>query len=379
MRIGIDFSSASGTMTGVGYYTLNLVKNLAKIDKSNQYTLYTSFYGSYPPKFGKNVLPCQENFHVRFENVPKQIVTGLWFSPVPRKWLLGDIDILHSPIFRAPRDHPGKLIVTLHDASCAAVPECQTEITRRNSLKATRDAITFAKYIITDSYFSKSELVKYFNADPAQITVIHLAANDIFTPAKRMDQDRVLSKYHLSRDYVLIVGTCEPRKNIEILVRAYLHLPDILKKKYPLVIVGGTGWLHTSDTLDTMLSSGKTETIHRLGYVDERDLPALYSAASVFVFPSLYEGFGLPVLEAMACGTPVISSNSSSLPEVGGNAALYFDPHNANQLKDTLEGLLNDESMCAQLSRKGIEHSRQFTWEKTARETLGVYERVYGE
>jgi glycosyltransferase involved in cell wall biosynthesis len=160
-------------------------------------------------------------------------------------------------------------------------------------------------------------------------------------------------------------------------VQAYVQLPENVKNDHPLVIAGGKGWLHSD--IDALIASQDSGHIHRIGYVDELELPALYSAASIFVYPSLYEGFGLPILEAMASGTPVITSNTSSMPEIGGDAAVYFDPADPNQLTTILLELIDDVDLRGEFRRKGFVNAKQFSWEKTARETLMIYEETYNK
>jgi glycosyltransferase involved in cell wall biosynthesis len=305
------------------------------------------------------------------------VIDRIWHSKIPKKWVFGNVDILHSTTFCAPQDHYGKLIVTIYDLSFLACPECHTEANRQHCLKGTTDAIAYADHIITISHHGKSELLKYFNIDPEKITVTHLAAKDIFAPATKEEQERVLTKYQIPQDFILTVGTCEPRKNIRTLVQAYVQLPENVKNDHPLVIAGGKGWLHSD--IDALIASQDSGHIHRIGYVDELELPALYSAASIFVYPSLYEGFGLPILEAMASGTPVITSNTSSMPEIGGDAAVYFDPADPNQLTTILLELIDDVDLRGELRRKGFVNAKQFSWEKTARETLRIYEETYNK
>ena len=331
MRIGIDISLTVGEKAGVGYYTANLVDALAKIDGTNQYCLYPFFYHSYHPDFKTAVAPSQKNFRLYGERVPKKIIDLVWHSPVPKKWVLGKVDLLHSTTFCTPEDHYGRLVVTLYDISFLLMPECHTEANRQHCLKGTLDAVRYADCIIAISNSGKNDLVHYFDADPDKIVVTHLAAKDIFSPRSRDECDRVLGKYGISGDFILTVGSFEPRKNIGTLVKAYMHLPEKVKKQYSLVIAGGKGWLNSD--IGALIESQYPARIQRIGYIDERDLPALYSAATVFVYPSLYEGFGLPILEAMSCGAPVITSNTSSMPEVGGKAALYFNPTDVRQLQ----------------------------------------------
>ena len=164
--------------------------------------------------------------------------------------------------------------------------------------------------------------MKYFDADPDKIVVTHLAAKDIFVPCGIKRRIVYLKNIGISHDFIFFVGSFEPRKNIGTLIRAYANLPEDIKMQHPLVIAGGKGWLNSE--IDALIKSHPPNQIRRIGYVDEQDLPGLYSAAAVFVYPSLYEGFGLPILEAMSCGTPVITSNTSSMPEISGDAALFI-------------------------------------------------------
>ena len=218
------------------------------------------------------------------------------------------------------------------------LPECHTEANRKHCLKGTLDAVRYADCIIAISESGKKDLIQYFDADPDRVVVTYLAAKDIFSPRGVDERDRVLEKYGIPGDFIFTVGSCEPRKNIGTLVRAYMNLPEKVKEHHALVIAGGKGWLESD--IDLLIESQDPARIRRIGYVDEQDLPALYSAASAFVYPSYYEGFGLPILEAMSCGAPVITSNTSSMPEVGGKAALYFNPTDVRQLSDLLLELL---------------------------------------
>jgi glycosyltransferase involved in cell wall biosynthesis len=374
MKIGIDISLTIGEKAGVGYYSANLVEALAKIDKKNQYVLYPFFYYIYHPDFKKAVKIRQKNFHLHYENVPKWMVDLLWNSRIPKKWILGGVDILHSTTFCAPQDHYGKLIVTIYDLSFLTLPECHNEANRQHCLKGTIDAIAYADAIIMISHHAKSELLKYFEVDEEKVKVVHLAARDDFIPVNKVEQEKVLAKYQIPRDFIFTVGTFEPRKNIKTLVEMYLELPEKVKNSHPLVIAGGKGWLHSD--LDKLISQNP-ELVRYIGYIPDKDLPALYSAASVFVYPSLYEGFGLPILEAMACGAPVITSSTSSMPEVSGDAAILFDPADPPQLKSALVTMIENEDLRAQLRKKGFENVRRFSWEKAARETLKIYQEIY--
>ena len=252
------------------------------------------------------------------------------------------------------------------------MPEYHTEANRQICLRGTLDAVRYADCIIAISNSGKKDLVKYLDADPDKVVVTHLAAKDIFSPRGVDERTRALEKYGIPGDFIFTVGSFEPRKNIGTLVRAYMNLPEKVKGRYSLVIAGGKGWMNND--IEALIKSQDTARIRRIGYVDEKDLPALYSAAAVVVYPSYYEGFGLPILEAMSCGAPVITSNTSSMPEIGGGAALYFDPADVRQLSALLLELSENENLRTELSRKGIKRAGEFSWEKTARATLKIYE-----
>jgi len=243
-------------------------------------------------------------------------------------------------------------------------------------LQGTKDAIERADAIIAISNHTKLDLIKYFDAPEDKITVTHLAADKAFT--RIVDHDilkKIRQKYSLPHDFVLFVGSLEPRKNLPTLLAAYALLQQTFKNKFSLVIVGSEGWLN--DQIKLLITELKiSENVCFTGYVAQEHLSAIYSMASVFVYPSLYEGFGLPVVEAMACGTPVITSNVSSIPEVVGDAAVLIDPINKEELALTIERVLGDEDLRESLRISGIARAKTFSWERCARETLEVYKRV---
>ncbi|OGP12527.1 MAG: hypothetical protein A2052_00015 [Deltaproteobacteria bacterium GWA2_54_12] len=188
---------------------------------------------------------------------------------------------------------------------------------------------------------------------------------------------RVRARYGLPAKFVLFIGSLEPRKNIKGLLRAYSCLPEKMQKEFPMVIAGGRGWLN-SDIPGLVSELGIKDRVHFAGFINDEDLSAVYSMASLFVYPSLYEGFGLPILEAMACGTPVVTSKTSSMPEVAGDAAALIDPSDADELAFSMRQLLESDAKRAELVIKGFERAKMFSWEKCARETLAVYRRVAG-
>lgn len=225
--------------------------------------------------------------------------------------------------------------------------------------------------VITISEFSRREILNLLNVDQDKIYVTPLGVDQSFTPGKNRMQG-------LPERYILYVGNPEPRKNLQMLLYAYRSLPKNLQERYPLVLAGAKGW-HTNEIKKTLRSFHKDGKIISTGYIPQALLPDLYRGASLFVYPSLYEGFGLPVIEAMACGVPVITSNTTSLPEVVGDAGVLVNPYDIDELREALHELLINEKMGSEMIERGLERAKLFTWEKCARETLDVYEKLLGE
>ena len=231
-----------------------------------------------------------------------------------------------------------------------------------------------ADAIIAVSQSTKSDLLQLACIPPEKISVVSLGVDPRFRPVKNEDDLRsVRRKYKLPRPFILFIGMIEPRKNLETLVDSYLsgHFFD----RFDMVLAGSLGWGY-SPLLQKIATSGKADRIHLPGYVEDRDLPALYSAAEVFVYPSIFEGFGLPVLESMACGTPVITSSVSSLPEVAGDAALLVDPRDHSPLTSALQKLLANKSLRGEFATRGLARAASFSWDQTAQKTLSVYQHL---
>ena len=374
MKIGIDASLVVGEKAGVGWCTANLIEALARVDHHNQYSLYPFFYHIFDPRFKELAAPAK-NFSVRFKALPEAWIRHLWFaSGIPRHRLLGKVDVLHSTTFCCPPVHSGKLVVTIYDVSFVNYPECHTEANRLHCLNGTLESSIEADRIIAISQNTKKDLVEYFNVGDDRIAVIPLAAREEFHP-RPMEEVKafVAKRWGLDQPYLLSVGTVEPRKNLKHLIRVYRCLPEELRNQHPLVIAGGKGWL-SSDLYQWILEMGAQSSIRFLGYLPASDLPWLYCGATCLAYPSLYEGFGLPALEAMASGIPVITSNTSSLPEVVGDAALLVDPQSEQELLSAITKVVSDPTLRQTMSDKGLDQAKKFSWEQIARDTLRVYE-----
>ncbi len=368
MHIGIDVSRiAIDERTGTENYTLRLIEAISKLDKNNRYTLYF------------NKLP--HFFEVTQKNI------GTRFLPLPYLWtqarlalecFLRPPDVLfvpaHTiPVFRRPSL---KTVVTVHDLG-AEFLEAYHKFPQKIYLNwSTEYVARVATHIIAVSKSTKRDLTKTLAVPSKRVSVVHQGVDHLFFYSRDTKEvDKVKLKYGLSKKYFLFVGVIQPRKNLVRLIEAFATLAY---KEADLVLVGKPGWLY--DKIYTSPKKlGVEANVKFLGFVSQEDLPALYTGSSAFVLPSLYEGFGLPILEAMACGAPVLTSIGSSMPEVSGGYALLVNPTDKNELAEGLTRLLKEEGLRSRLSAQGLEWVKNFTWEKTARETIKVFEKVYDE
>lgn len=377
-RIGIDASRTipPRERSGIGTYAQTLIEGLSRVDTTNQYVLYPGFGDFLHPEYGPTcdlVVPRRDNFKKYSGPLPAFSHNRL--GPLPRTQN-ETVDVVHSTAFSSPDVSPAKLVVTVFDLTYRLFPgfhlpsnvtfcEAQMQV-------ATKQAVCF----ISISEQTKQDLMSCYAVDEARIRVIPLAVSSRFGPAiPEAAVQAVLRKYRLPTNFIFSLGSLEPRKNTTALLRAYARLKLEEQSDHPLVIAGCAGWLNSnvrSVVEDLKLGS----QVKFLGYVDECDLPALYRAASLFVYPSLYEGFGLPVLEAMSCGVPVVISNSSSLPEVAGDAALYFDPHCVEEFTEQMTRLLSDETLQEEYRQRSLSRSQHFSMERMAMQTLQIYEEV---
>jgi glycosyltransferase involved in cell wall biosynthesis len=271
-----------------------------------------------------------------------------------------------------------KHVITVFDLSVLLFPGYHPWMRVRAFTEGIARSAARADAIIVISEHTKQDVMKLLGVPEGKIHVVLCAAAARFRPLPSMELNRVLSKYNLEAgEYLLCVGNVEPRKNLVRLVESYDLLRRSVGRLHPMVIAGGQGW-HNSLIYKKVEELGLQQAVKFLGYVPDDDLPPLLNGALLFVYPSLYEGFGLPPLEAMACGTPVVASNNSSLPEVVGDAALTVDPHDVEGIAKAMEQLLNEE-LRNEMRTRGLARAKLFSWERTARETLKVYEEVYAK
>jgi glycosyltransferase involved in cell wall biosynthesis len=380
VKIGIDVSLVAGERTGGGQYAYQLAVALARSEGQHCYRLYPVFYYIVHPDYPRAMLPQTRRMRVAFRHLPPYLVQKLWHREAHarvKEWLLGNVDVVHSTSFCVPDlSRRKRLVVTIYDVSFVTHPEFHLEENIQHCLAGTRLALERADAIVTISEHTRRDLVERMGARPDRIVVTPLAQGPDMAPVSDPGRLRaVRHHYRLPDRFVLFLGALEPRKNVARLIEAYSALPDILQRQFSLVIAGSKGWL--SETIrDEVARRGLSGRVRFIGYVRQEDIAALYSLATVFAYPSLYEGFGLPVLEAMACGTPVLTSNVSSLPEVAGGAALLVSPTDVGDIAEGLAQMLEDTAFTAKLSARGLEWVTRFSWDRCARETLAVYESL---
>lgn len=304
-------------------------------------------------------------------------IRRLWWeqTDLPKLLKQNKVDLLHNPMnFGLPYRQVCKSVVTIHDV----IPLVYQDIYLARRIErvyyqlAIRIAVRRSAAIITDSFFSRDEISKYLSISKEKIRVIYLACGEEFKPLTDPAAQRIPAhKFGLKRPYILTIGGNEPRKNVARLIKAFGKFSESLG--IDLAVIGGS-WRETALNSNTQ----ETEHVFYLGSVKQQELVSLYNMAELFVFPSLYEGFGLPVLEAMACGTPVAAANSSSIPEVAGDAAALFDPLDEEDMSRVILEVLENRRLREELSLKGLERSKRFTWEKTLAQTVEIYRKVLG-
>ncbi|MEW5960376.1 MAG: glycosyltransferase family 1 protein [Chloroflexota bacterium] len=378
MRIGIDYTAALKQSGGIGRYTRGLITTLAHLDDKNSYTLLAT---PDAPRAGLQPFQARQNFCHKIYPLPERWLTIGWhrfFLPVPVEWLAGPLDLFHSPNFILPPTRHAKTLLTVHDLSFMRHPQGAVESLRRWLKKVVPRSLARADHILADSQSTKQDLIDIFNLDADTITVVGAGVEERFRP---ITDPAVLAairrRYRLPPQDKLILGlgTLEPRKNFTGLIAAFNRSP--VRATHHLVIAGGKGWLY-DDIFAAAAASPAADRIHLIGFVADTDLPALYSLADIFAYPSHYEGFGIPVIEALACGTPVICANNSSLPEVAGPAALLVEATDLAALAEGLQRLATDPALRRQAIEQGLQQARQFTWTAAARRLLAVYRQLAG-
>lgn len=369
MRIAIDATSIPPNPAGAGVYAIELVRALAERDRRDGYALFARTDALDEPIAG------HRNWHV--EKVTASRPRRLAWEQIrlPGRLSALAIDVLHSTHHTLPlRPVRSRRVVTVHDVTFLRIPERYPPARRLYFGAITRLSAKVADAIIVPSESVRADVVRTLGTDPGKMHVVYEAAGPPYRPIDAEIAAKVAEKYLLEPGYVLSVGSLEPGKNRARLFRALKALRDEGVHAH-LAIVGQPAWKY-EDEAALVDELGMGDRIHYLGYVPTSDLPALYNAASVFAFPSLYEGFGLPVIEAMACGVPVVTSEISATAEVSGDAALLIDPQDVEAIRGVLRALLTDPLQRDSYGRRGLARAAEFSWRRAADETHTVYQRA---
>ncbi|MFQ6001615.1 MAG: glycosyltransferase family 4 protein [Anaerolineae bacterium] len=371
MRVGINALFWGQETTGSGQYTRCLVRELMAL--KTEYTLFL-------PREAK--LDTEETPPHRFIDTPFPKNGGLaklWFEQISFPRACQGMDVAHVPYFAPPLFPSRPTVVTIHDLIPLILPAYKGSILVRFYTRLVSLAAKRAQAIITDSHSSKRDIINLLKIPGERVHVIPLAADERFKPGVKTELDRVRRKYNLPQEFILYLGGFDQRKNMNILFKGFKGVKERLGDRCPLVIAG------TLPSKDTSFfphprrlaeEAGVSDAVRFIGWVPEEKKPALYGLATLFLYPSLYEGFGLPPLEAMACGTPVIASNAASLPEVVGDGGVLVDPREPEAWAEAMVALLTNPQKREEFSAKAVEQARKFSWQRTARETLEVYKQV---
>ena len=378
MKIGINGVALLSPLTGIGQYTYHLTKELQQILDIQPWL----FYGAgWRQEVRHSPLPGVGGLKKLIKHfVPNSYRVSRFLQN--RQFGLGmkkcEIELYHEPNFIAyPCARP--TVVTVHDLSWIRHPETHPAERVKMMDSLMPDVVRNAQHLLVDSDFVRGEVIGHYGVSPDKVTTVLLGVSPLFKPADAETCRSTLERHGLRYgEYLLAVGTLEPRKNLATVIAAFQQLPASLRIRYPLVIVGMNGWHMEkfSSTLQQMIASGEVKLA---GYATQQDLPLLYAGARLFVYPSIYEGFGLPPLEAMACGVPVIVSRRASLPEVVGDAGIMVEALDSQAIAGHMREVLEDPALYRRLSVAGRERSEQFSWRKCALETAAVYRQVLDE
>ncbi|MBU0613175.1 glycosyltransferase family 4 protein [Patescibacteria group bacterium] len=381
MRIGIDcrnILNQKGEVAGVGHYTYFLVKNILKTDKKNEYFLYFDYKMANKTKEFE-----QKNVQIKFFPFSqyKRYMPFSYSHMLISAVLIKDkLDVFHAPAYACPLTYPGKIVLTVHDLAIyrhpSWFPSGQSFSTKILVPKSIKKAVR----IIAVSKATKRDIMKLFKTPSDKVSVVYegVVPQKSIGKTKSVSKTIIQRKYKIGEKYLFFIGTIEPRKNLVALIKAYnsLLLKNYKKfKDYDLVIAGKKGWKY-EEIFKTIKDQKFNYKIRFLNYVSQEHKVALMKNATCFVFPTLYEGFGLPIAEAMSMGVPVITSKVSSMPEVSGDAALLIDPNKIVDIEKALAKVLANKRLREKMSKAGISQAKKFTWAKAAKETIKVYQDI---
>ncbi len=371
MRIGIDATALPPQPVGAGNYIIQLIRALASLKVNDEFVIFAQQRGH-----ALISLPENDSFEwiiLEDRNPGSRLI---WEQTLyPQLIRKSGVDLLHSMHYTRPVKLPCASVVTFHDMTFFLYPELHTRAKRLFFPLAIRASARQADALTAVSESTRQDAIRVLGISPEKITATQLGVDPTFRPINDAAiKGKIAEKYDLPERFILYVGLLEPRKNLPMLIRAYKRLIDG-GENFKLVLVGRYGWMH-EELLRQINNLDLEEMVHFTGYVSQEDLPLVYNLSSLFVYPTLYEGFGLPALEAMACGVPVITTDVSSLPEIVGEAGILVPVNNVEALYGAMIAVLGDEDLRRKMINKGIQRAAKFTWEQTAILTFQVYQQV---
>ena len=373
MRIGLDGYPLSEPLTGIGHYTLELARSLARNFPRDEFELVS------PKPFNPAVsggIQRESIPNLRLIQAKSSSLRGHWWSVgLPMYARRARFDLFHGTNFEVPLWKRRRTVLTIHDLSTLLCPETHRASAVRRARLRLPIAAKIADAIITPTEAVRQEVCERLKVKPGKVTAIHEAPRRSFSPMTKEETIATRKRLQVEDEFLLFVGTLEPRKNLLTTLRAFEEVITRTSVRPQLVIAGGEGWL-IDETVSFINSASLKDRILLTGYLNDEDLRALYSSCRAFVYPSLYEGFGLPPLEAMACGAPVIASHIAALQETLGDAAILIEPLDVQTLSRTIIEVLKDERRRAAMGEAGIKHAGKFSWDKAAMLTHELYTKV---
>lgn len=364
MKIGVDARNLMGQRTGVGRYLINLLRHFADSPQSHDFYLFSN-------SVIENLsLPGLHHRTVKGPNLFwKQVI-------LPYEQWKNKCDVLFIPTYSTPIFNPIKTVVTIHDLIFLLYPEWATRNQRNRFSTIVKHSACRADCVIAVSESTRADILKYTGVKNDKVEVVYEGVDEQFRVLNTIDEASFLNRYNLDKPFILFVGSIHPRRNVQRVIESFVQLKVEKKIDHQLVLIG------LKQQLDPSISHliherNIDQSISMLGFVPDEDLVKFYNLADIFIYPSLYEGFGLPVLEAMACGTPVITSNTSSLPEVAGDAAVLIDPSNQSQMVDAIQNIVENRAWAEELKERGLERCKKFSWKSAAKTTCEIFESVY--
>jgi glycosyltransferase involved in cell wall biosynthesis len=371
MHIGIDAHQVGTQLGGNASYISGLITALGSVDTKNQYTLYTT-----QAEAVRNLVSGFENFNVRLAQPKNPLIRiPLSMNLVLRK---EPVDVLLVQ-YTAPPFAPCKVVSVIHDISYEHIPET-FRVTERIRMKLSiSQTARSADRVVVPSEYTRQDIIATYKVRSEKVHTVPLAADETFMPiTDRAELDRVALKYGLEPGFILGLGSIQPRKNLVRLIEAYSQLSERCSDIPSLVLVGKKAWLF-DESIKAARTLGTDGKVRFTGFAPQEDLPALYTLASCFVYPSYFEGFGIPPLEAMQCGTPVMAGDRTSIPEVVGDAGILVDPFDVSSISNGIERLLFDDQARNEFREKGFQRAATFSWKRTARETLNILEKTVND